>query len=89
MDMFLCITPKPPNLAKAIAISFSVTVSIAAETIGMFNFKPAKSVETSVSFGSTHEAFGTNKTSSKVYAFFASISFLKTKSHLYNLFNYI
>jgi len=35
MDMFLWITPMPPCRAMAIAISASVTVSMAAETIGM------------------------------------------------------
>src|SRR6266851_2963289 len=35
MDMFLWITPMPPSRAMAIAMSDSVTVSIAAETSGM------------------------------------------------------
>ena len=35
--MFLCKTPIPPSCAIAIAIELSVTVSIAAETIGTFN----------------------------------------------------
>ena len=34
--MFLCKTPIPPSCAIAIAIELSVTVSIAAETIGTF-----------------------------------------------------
>ena len=34
--MFLCNTPIPPSRANAIAISLSVTVSIAADTIGIF-----------------------------------------------------
>ncbi|ETN97020.1 hypothetical protein P278_04470 [Zhouia amylolytica AD3] len=34
--MFLCKTPIPPSLAIAIAIADSVTVSIAAATIGTF-----------------------------------------------------
>ena len=36
MLMFLCITPIPPSCAMAIASNDSVTVSIPAETIGMF-----------------------------------------------------
>ena len=35
IDMFLCSTPMPPARAMAIAISDSVTVSIAAETSGI------------------------------------------------------
>ena len=34
--MFLCKTPIPPSCAIAIAILDSVTVSIAAATIGIF-----------------------------------------------------
>ena len=34
MDMFLCTTPMPPLRAMAIAMLLSVTVSIAALTIG-------------------------------------------------------
>ena len=34
IDMFLCNTPIPPSCAMAMAIWLSVTVSIAAETIG-------------------------------------------------------
>jgi hypothetical protein len=33
-DMFLCSTPMPPARAIAMAISLSVTVSIAADTSG-------------------------------------------------------
>ena len=36
--MLLCKTPNPPSWAIAIAILLSVTVSIAAETIGIFKF---------------------------------------------------
>ncbi len=38
--MFLWITPMPPARAMAMAISASVTVSIAADTRGMFNSIP-------------------------------------------------
>ena len=34
--IFLCNTPMPPSCAIAIAMALSVTVSIAAETIGVF-----------------------------------------------------
>ena len=37
---FLWITPMPPSCAMAIAISASVTVSIAAEISGMFSVMP-------------------------------------------------
>ena len=37
IDMFLWTTPMPPWRAMAIAISASVTVSMAAETIGMLS----------------------------------------------------
>ena len=37
IDRFLCMTPMPPVLASAIAISLSVTVSIAALKIGIFS----------------------------------------------------
>ena len=40
IDMFLCSTPMPPARAIAIAISDSVTVSIAAETSGMLSSIP-------------------------------------------------
>ena len=36
MVMFLCSTPIPPSLAMAMAIWLSVTVSIAAEIMGIF-----------------------------------------------------
>ena len=35
--MFLCSTPMPPARAMAIAMSASVTVSMAAETSGMLS----------------------------------------------------
>ena len=37
MVMFLCTTPIPPLRAMAIAILLSVTVSMAALTMGVFN----------------------------------------------------
>ena len=56
MARFLCMTPIPPCLARAIAISDSVTVSIAALMIGIFNLIFfVKNVEQSTSFGSTDD----------------------------------
>ena len=40
MDMFLCNTPMAPERAIMIAISLSVTVSIAADTSGTFRAMP-------------------------------------------------
>jgi hypothetical protein len=45
MDMFLWMTPIPPARASAIAISDSVTVSIAAETKGTLSVIPVVSRE--------------------------------------------
>jgi hypothetical protein len=56
MVRFLWITPIPPCLARAIAISDSVTVSIAALMTGIFNLIFfVKDVEQSTSFGSTDD----------------------------------
>ena len=53
-DMFLWITPIPPSCAIAIANSASVTVSIAALNIGIFNLIPFdNSIVVSMSLGST------------------------------------
>src|SRR5688500_10515707 len=67
--MFLCTTPIPPARAMAIAISDSVTVSIAAETSGMFSVIPRVNREAVLtSLGWVSECRGTRKTSSKVSA---------------------
>ncbi|BAA29381.1 215aa long hypothetical protein [Pyrococcus horikoshii OT3] len=67
IPMFLWITPRPPSLAMATAISHSVTVSIAALRIGMFSLTfGVIRVETSTSFGSTSVACGIKSTSSNV-----------------------
>lgn len=59
--------PIPPSLAIAIAILDSVTVSIAADKIGMFNSKFFVSLVLSTTLlGTTSDFFGTNKTSSNV-----------------------
>ncbi len=56
MSMFLCKIPIPPFCAIAIAIRDSVTVSIAAETSGIFRSMPrVKRVFKETSFGRTVE----------------------------------
>ena len=62
--------PIPPAFAIAIAIFDSVTVSIAEDKNGTFNFTFSVSLsETSVSDGNTFEYRGSNNTSSKVKDF--------------------
>ena len=75
MLKFLCIIPMPPDFAIAIAISDSVTVSIAEDKNGTFNFIVSLIfVEIFTSEGSTSEKRGSKSTSSKVNAsFIASI----------------
>ena len=64
---FLCRTPMPPNWAIVIANLCSVTVSIAAESKGIFNFISfVIKVLTSASAGPNLLCAGCNKTSSKV-----------------------
>ena len=68
MDMFLWMTPSPPWRAIAIAMVESVTVSMLALIIGIFNFRlGANSTLKSTSFGNTSLRAGTSKTSSNVY----------------------
>src|SRR5690554_1925500 len=60
-------TPIPPSRATAIAIFVSVTVSIAAEIIGVFSVMFRENfVLKSTSRGRTSEYAGTNNKSSKV-----------------------
>ena len=67
IDMFLWMTPIPPARAIAIAISDSVTVSIAAEAKGTLSVMPrVKRDEVLTSFGCTVECRGESSTSSKV-----------------------
>ena len=69
IDMFLCRTPIPPARAMAIAISDSVTVSIAAETSGTFSLiSRVKREAVLTSRGCTNEWRGDSRTSSKVSA---------------------
>src|SRR5829696_5291807 len=70
---FLCTTPMPPSRASAIAIPASVTVSIAAETIGIsISIPRAKRVCVEASPGRTSDSAGTSRTSPKVSPSFAN-----------------
>src|SRR6202162_1767135 len=67
--MFLWITPMPPCCAIAIASRDSVTVSIAADTIGILREIPAvRRVFRSTSRGCTLDRAGRSRTSSNVRA---------------------
>src|SRR5512143_2401955 len=69
IGMFLWITPMPPARAMAIAISASVTVSIAADTSGMLSgMSRVKRLAMSTLRGCTVACRGTRRTSSKVRA---------------------
>ncbi len=67
MDIFLWMMPMPPSRAMAMAMRYSVTVSIAALIRGMFSciFLVSR-VFRSMSAGSTSLAAGMSSTSSKV-----------------------
>src|SRR3954454_14847839 len=67
MVMFLCRTPMPPARAMAMAISASVTVSMAADTSGILRgMVRVRRVTVETSRGWTVECRGTSSTSSKV-----------------------
>ena len=67
MSRLRWIIPRPPSCASAMARRASVTVSIAAETIGMFKVMFLVSrVPVPTSSGITSDLFGTMSTSSKV-----------------------
>ena len=67
MDMFLWITPMPPSRAMAMAMRYSVTVSIAALMTGMFRRTFfVRYVVRSTSAGRISLSAGTSNTSSKV-----------------------
>src|ERR1700694_1563272 len=67
IDMFLWMTPIPPARAIAIAISDSVTVSIAADAKGTLRGIPRVNSEVVLtSLGCTSECLGVRRTSSKV-----------------------
>ena len=62
-----CRTPIPPNCAITIAMSASVTVSIADDSTGMLSAMPRVNwVAVSAMLGRTSDAPGTSRTSSKV-----------------------
>ena len=68
--MFLCTMPMPPSCASAMARRASVTVSMAADTSGIFSSMARVSrVFRLTSRGRTVEWAGTSETSSKVSAF--------------------
>ena len=72
---FLCIIPIPPSLAIEIAVSDSVTVSIAELKRGVLSFMfLVRFVEISTSLGSTSDLDGTKRTSSKVWYVLKSFS---------------
>ena len=67
-------TPMPPSRASAIAVRASVTVSIAAETIGISSsIVRVRRVRVETSPGSTPDSEGTSSTSSKVSPSFANL----------------
>ncbi len=69
MPRFLWMTPSPPSRAMLIAVRASVTVSMAAEMIGLAKgIVAVNSVRTSTSLGRTSLSAGTSNTSSKVSA---------------------
>ena len=69
IDRFLWTIPRPPSCAMAIARRDSVTVSIAAETSGMFSrMRRVSWVPMSTRLGSTSDFAGRSSTSSKVRA---------------------
>src|SRR5258706_7558842 len=68
--MFLCTMPMPPSWASAMARRDSVTVSMAADSSGIFSWMVRVSrVVRLTSRGRTVEWAGTRRTSSKVSAF--------------------
>ena len=76
----------PPSRASAIAIRASVTVSIAAETIGSSSaIVRVSRVAVETSFGSTADSAGTSSTSSKVMPSFANFSERESSASTPNL----
>src|SRR4051794_7523034 len=77
---FLWMMPIPPSWARAMARRDSVTVSMAAERIGMFISIPRQTrVRSSAWFGWTSEKPGTSETSSKVRARRGSKSVIRAR----------
>ena len=82
--MFLWTMPMPPSCAMAIARRASVTVSMAAETSGMFSSSLRVSrVLSDTSRGRTREWAGRRRTSSKVSAFWMTRMIGSRKAALY------
>jgi len=76
IDIFLCMIPSPPCNAMAIAISFSVTVSIAALIIGSRRLIfVLKRLLSKTSCGITDEYPGFKRTSSNVNPLIKFLSF--------------
>ncbi len=74
---FLCTMPMPPSWARAMARRDSVTVSIAAERMGMLRSMPRQTrVRRSTLLGCTSDRPGTIETSSKVRARRGSVSLI-------------
>ena len=66
---FLWMNPSPPTAAMAMAMRASVTVSMAAETMGMLRWMlRVRRVDVSTDFGSTSDSAGRSRTSSNVSA---------------------
>jgi hypothetical protein len=82
---FLWTIPIPPSCAIAIARRASVTVSIAADTSGMFSSSfRVRRVFRETSLGRTREWAGRSRTSSKVSAFWIiRMDILSHKTRLY------
>ena len=67
IDRLRWMMPMPPARARAMARRASVTVSIAADTIGMASsMRGVSRVQVRTSFGMTDDSAGTSSTSSKV-----------------------
>jgi hypothetical protein len=67
IDRLRWMMPRPPARASAIAMRDSVTVSMAADTMGMASsIDGVRRVRVSTSVGSTADSAGTSSTSSKV-----------------------
>ena len=67
IDRLRWMMPMPPARARAMARRASVTVSIAADTIGMASsMRGVSRVQVRTSFGMTEDSAGTSSTSSKV-----------------------
>src|SRR5213078_225399 len=81
---FLCTIPIPPSCAIAIARRASVTVSIAADSRGMFSSSfRVRRVFRETSRGRTREWAGRRRTSSKVSAFWITRMSDSRKAALY------